>query len=237
MKFALIPWLVVAISCGGSKPPSAVSSCSNGATVCNRPTEKVGPSVSIALVMSGWELWIGNDKEVPEILEDDPSRYPGILVDLRAALDHNQLNVGPPGSQGMVITYGDKPVIRVPMGPLANLTGASLGTQRDYFGATGSELVSGIRLALASLSKVQTERRVLIVVCDGNDTNNEEAKTQLVSLKKQAATLGVQTFAIVYKSVLSNEANIMPVMIPDAVTINSSSNVDTALGSILAKIK
>src|SRR5438477_12475981 len=32
------------------------------------PEEKV----AIAIVMNGWEMWIGNDKEVPQLPENDP---------------------------------------------------------------------------------------------------------------------------------------------------------------------
>ncbi len=233
--------------------------CSNGAfgpCTCSAPVETrtslaedegatavvVSPvdkssSVSIALVMNAWEMWIGNDKEVPELKADDPMRFPGILIDLRAALDKNRMSSGPPGSLGMVITFGDKPVIRVPMGPLANITGKSLGSQKDYFGETGVELVSGLRLALSELAKVPTARRVLIVVCDGNDTNNDAAMAELAKLKKKAAQLDVQTFAIVYKAPLSADPNILPAMIPDTTVITSGRDVDSAVAAIVAKIK
>src|SRR5262249_41785647 len=38
----------------------------------NQGTEKL----AIAIVLNGWEIWIGNDDVLPE---DDPSRYPGVL--------------------------------------------------------------------------------------------------------------------------------------------------------------
>src|SRR5689334_7400200 len=49
------------------------------------PFLKSNDEVAVAIVMNGWEMWIGNDKEVPQIREDDPSRYPGVLVELRNA--------------------------------------------------------------------------------------------------------------------------------------------------------
>ncbi len=197
---------------------------------------KTGP-LAVAIVMNGWELWVGNDQEIPQITKDDPSRYPGLLIELRSALDKNKIGTwGPAGSLGMVITYADKPVIRVPMGPLGELTGRSLGTQADYFGTTGVELVSAVRLALGELRKVQTPRRALIVICDGNDTNNDVAKSHLESLKKQAAQDGVQTFGIVYKSKLSAESNVLPVMIPETKQIGEATEIDAAIAAIVTKL-
>ena len=201
------------------------------------PFLKSNEKVAVAIVMNGWEMWIGNDKEVPTIREDDPSRYPGVLIELRSALDQLKFaESGPPGSLGMVITYGDKPAIRVPMGPLGEITGSKLGTQQDYFGTTGVELVSAIRLAMSELKKVQVSRRVLIVVCDGNDTNNDAAKGQLLDLKKQAAQDHVQTFAIVYKAKLSGEGNVIPVMIPSTQQVTTAQNIATSIANILARM-
>jgi len=195
-------------------------------------------TLAIAIVMNGWEMWIGNDKEVPTIREDDPSRYPGVLIELRSALDKlNFKDAGPPGSLGMVITYADKPVIRVPMGPLSNITGSALGTQQDYFGTTGVELVQGITLALAELHKVQASRKVLIVVCDGNDTNNDAAAGQLSNnLKKQAAQDQIQTFAIVYKAKLSGEGNVIAKMIPQTSQVTTADNIASTIANILARM-
>jgi hypothetical protein len=39
------------------------------------------------------------------------------------------------------------------MGPLGDLTGKSLGTQADYFGTVGVELVSAIRLAMTEFKR------------------------------------------------------------------------------------
>ena len=64
--------------------------------------------------------------------------------------------------------------------PLGSLSGSALGTQKDYKDTKGYELVKGVELALAELRKVQNPRKVLIVITDGNDTNNDAAKGQLV---------------------------------------------------------
>src|SRR5215470_5097553 len=54
-------------------------------------TEKL----AIAIVMNGWEIWIGNDDVLSE---GDPSRFPGVLKSLEAALDKvNFKDAGPAG--------------------------------------------------------------------------------------------------------------------------------------------
>ena len=196
----------------------------------NQGTEKL----AIAIVMNGWEIWIGNDDVVPE---DDPSRYPGVLKSFEAALDKvNFKDAGPAGSVGAVITYADKAVVRIPMGPLEKITGSQLGTQRDYLGTKGVELVKGVDLALSELHKVQASRKVLIVVCDGMDTNMEAAKGQLLGLKTQAKNDQIQTFAIIYKGALSGDGNVISTMIPSTQTVNSADNIATAIGGILSRM-
>jgi hypothetical protein len=196
----------------------------------NQGSEKL----AVAIVLNGWEIWIGNDDMVAE---DDPSRYPGVLKALEAALDKVDFkSAGPAGSVGTVITYADKATVRIPMGPLEKITGAQLGTQKDYLGTKGVELVKGVELALSELHKVQASRKALIVVCDGNDTNPEAAKSQLVSDKAQAKADGIQTFAIIYKGALSGDGNVISAMIPATQFVNSADNIATAIQQILTRM-
>ncbi|MGH9884536.1 MAG: FHA domain-containing protein [bacterium] len=196
----------------------------------NQGTEKL----AIAIVLNGWEIWIGNDDVLPE---DDPSRYPGVLKSLEAALDKvNFKDAGPAGSVGTVITYADKAVVRIPMGPLDKITGAQLGTQKDYLGTKGVELVKGVELALSELHRVQASRKVLIVVCDGMDTNMESAKGQLINAKSVAKSDQIQTFAIIYKGALSGDGNVISTMIPQTQFVNSADNIATAISAILARM-
>ena len=191
-------------------------------------------TVAVAIVMNTWEIWVGNDHVVDEA---DPSRYPGVLESLEQALDGVKFTeAGPPGSKGMVITYADKAGVKVPMGPLANITGSVLGSQKDYMGTKGVEMVKGIELALGELHTVVASRKVLIIVCDGNDTNNENAKIALANDKKLAQQDHIQTFAIIYKSPLSDPGNVIPVMVPNATTVNSAENIASTIAAILKRM-
>ncbi|HEX3479073.1 MAG TPA: FHA domain-containing protein [Kofleriaceae bacterium] len=193
-------------------------------------TEKL----AIAIVMNGWELWIGNDDVLPE---GDPSRFPGVLKSLEAALDKVSFkDAGPAGSLGMVITYADSATVRIAMGPLDRVTGSALGTQKDYFGTQGVELVKGVDLALSELHKVQVSRKVLVVICDGIDKNMEAAKGQMTALKARAAAEGIESFAIIYKGAMSGDGNVISAMIPQTQTVNTAENVATAIHDILSRL-
>jgi len=139
-------------------------------------------------------------------------------------------------SVGMVITYADTARIRHPMGPLEKLNGNALGTQKDYKNTMGTELVKGVELALAELGKAKSPIKVLIVLTDGNDTNNDAARAKLALLKKQAATDGVRTFAIVYKAALSGSGNVINNLTPQVSTVATTENLAASLRAILQRI-
>lgn len=190
-------------------------------------------TVAIALVIEGWEIWIGNDDLLPE---DDPARYPGVLKALEQALDRiNFKDAGPKGSKGVVITYGDKATVRIPMGELDRITGSALGTQSEYKGTKGVELVRAVELGINELSKVSTTTKVLIVISDGDDTNPETAKAEMVRLKKAAKDANIQTNGIIYKGGIPNDRNFLSTFTPTSV-VNSADNIATTIQSILGRM-
>lgn len=190
-------------------------------------------TVAIALVIEGWEIWIGNDDLLPE---DDPSRYPGVLKALESALDTVVFkDIGPKGSKGVVITYGDKAVLRVPMGDLDQITGSKLGTQSDYKGTKGQELVKAIELGISELAKQTMPIKAIIVVSDGDDTNPDTAKGQMTALKKQAKDAGIQTFGIIYKGGISNDRNFLSAFTSTS-TVNSADNIVTTMKNIFTRM-
>jgi len=199
-----------------------------------RPYTDGTETIAIALVINGQKIWVGTDG-IPDI--DPNESYPGVLKNLSQAIDKLQLgNAGPSGSKGMVVSYSTGAEVKVPMGDLKNITGAALGEQKDYYNKISSDMVQGITMAMAELSKVSTARKALIVVGDGNDTNNEAAKPALVELKKQALKQGVQLFAIIYKDSISDQGAVITTMIPTAKTVNSADGIASELNAIIARM-
>lgn len=199
-----------------------------------RPFTSGTETIAIAFVINGQETWIGNDDIEPE---DSPSRYPGILKSLKTALQEVPFaTAGPAGSKGILISYADKPEVKVAMGPLSAINAEALGTQKDYYKKIGTAMTEGINIALAELKNVAASRKALIIVCDGNDSNPDGARGQLVNLKKEAQAQSVQTFAIIYKGTLSDPVNLITTMIPNAQTVTNAEGIATAIKSILLRM-
>ena len=191
-------------------------------------------TIAIALVINGQEIWIGNEDVEP----DPAAQYQGVLKNLTSAIDRLKLGeAGPPGSKGLIISYSTGAEIKVPMSPLKELTGGALGGQKDYRGKIGTDMVQGITLGIAELSKASTVRKALIVVGDGNDTNNDLAKSQLADLKRQAAKQNIDLFAVIYKSAVSMEGSVITTMIPTAKTVNSIEGIASEMTSIIERMK
>ena len=192
-------------------------------------------TIAIALVLNGQEIWIGNEEVEP----DPAAQYQGVLKNLEAAIDRLKLGeAGPPGSKGIIISYSTGADIKVPMSPLKELTGSALGSQKDYRGKIGTDMVQGITLGIAELSKATTVRKALILVGDGHDTNDEAAKAQLADLKKQAAKQNIDLFAVLYRSQVSQEGT-GPItsMIATPKTVNSIDGIASEMTSIIERMK
>jgi hypothetical protein len=191
-------------------------------------------TIAIALVINGQWVWIGND----DYEQDENAKYAGVLKNLQGAIDKLQLgNAGPTGSKGMIVSYSTGADIKVPMGDLKQITGAALGTQKDYQGKIGTDLVQGITMAMAELSKVATARKAMIVVGDGTDTAPEAARSQLKDLKEQARKQNIQLFAINYAGPLTSESPVViTTMIPTAKTVNSVDGISSEMNAIITRL-
>ncbi|HLL22612.1 MAG TPA: FHA domain-containing protein [Kofleriaceae bacterium] len=216
------------ISESGAKVPISLKAISK------REYTEGTDTIAIALVINGQEIWIGN-----EDIETDPAaQYQGVLKNLTSAIDRLKLGeAGPPGSKGVIISYSNGAEVKVPMSPLNQLTGAALGSQKDYRGKMGTDLVQGITQGIAELSRASTVRKALIVLGDGNDTNDDLAKAQLADLKSQARKQNIDLFAVIYKSAISKEGAVITTMIPTAKTVNSIDGIASEMTSIIERMK
>jgi hypothetical protein len=192
-------------------------------------------TVAIAIVMNTSEVWVGNDSLIGE---GEPGRYLGILKGLEQAIDSVKIgDFVPPGSQGVVVTFADKAQVRVKMGPLSNITGNALGTQKEYQGTKGSELVKGIELAMAELHNVTAARKLMIIICDGADTNNDAAKVALKNDRALAGKDHIQAFGIIYRGQLSDETiNVVPNFTGQVTTVSTAENIASTMTAILSRL-
>jgi hypothetical protein len=229
--------VIATIDGAGNAPVSTMALVGDGAQPQVAPAYSqraaANEPVEIALVINGQEIWIGNDDHET----DDNARYLGVLHGLERALDHIALGRAlPEGSMVSVVSYATGAEFKVPVTSATNIHGASLGTQRDYRNKIGTDMVQGIELAMSRLAKSPAPRRVLIVLGDGNDTNDEAAKVALLDLKKRAAKLHVMTYGIIYKSVVSADGNVINTMIPRSHTMNSIEGIEASLQAIVSEI-
>lgn len=221
MMRSLIALCLIAAACGGKT--------SGGGS-----PKAAGNNVAVAVVMNGWEIWVGNDRVLKD---DDPARYLGALDYVKAGVDGAGFAQLPAGSLGTLIVYSNTATVKLPMGPIAKLNGEALGGQKDYMGTVGNELVAGVELGLAELSKATAARKVLIVLGDGNDTNKDTGPARLEELRKRAAADKIEVHAIVYKTSVSEKDTAVTSLVPDAHVANSVDDVKASLGSVLAQLR
>jgi hypothetical protein len=186
--------------------------------------------MAIVFVMSGQEIWTGNDQ-----FEHDPDIiFPDVLGSVERMIDALDLvHRLPEGSQAAIVTYATGAKVRMPMAPIASLHGSSFGTQRDYYNQIGSDLVSGLQVGMDELERTQVRRKLLVVLGDGTDTNSESAAPQLVELKRRAAEDHIRVAAIVYKTPLSADQNDIRRMVPDAHLVSTIDGIGADLMSVV----
>lgn len=211
-----------------------VAACSTSTTPPTN-TKPTPDPVTLAVVMSGWEIWIGNDKD-PRVAADAPERTPGALDRVIAAFGKADLAHTAPDARAVLVTYGVGAKVRVPLGPVANLTPAAFGTQQDYHGGIGVDLLQGLDLAAQQLEAVPG-RHVLIVLGDGTDTNPEAARAQLPKLRERLEKLPVEVTAIVYRTQMSQERDFIDTLTKHVTRAATLDEFQTALAGTLATVR
>jgi hypothetical protein len=193
-----------------------------------------GPdALAIAFVIQGSEVFAGNE----EIDRNPNDVYTGMLAPLEVGLRGLDLpHFAPADSQVAVIEYDSGAGLRVPMEPLAHFTPEQLGSEHDYYRKIGTDLVSGIELGLSELGRTHAAVKLLVVIGDGSDTNNEVAKVELARLRKVARSSHIELASIVWKSALSEPESVITTFVPGSRQINSREAIGVALRDALAHI-
>jgi hypothetical protein len=207
--------VLVAVACGcGGGGSSAPAPRNSGPEIPAPPPAPAAEPYALAVVYEGWELWIGNDKN-PKVPADDPTVRPGLLDNLIAGVAEADLpHTAPPDALAMLITYSNKPVIRLPMGPARALTPDRFGSQVDYYGHNGVELVEALWLATQELAKVERPKKYLLVISDGTDTDPEGARREVARLRDELAKDHVKVFSFIYKARDSLEGDVLAPLQP-----------------------
>ena len=153
--------------------------------------------VAVALVIEANETTIGNvDYEL-----DETKRYAGTLENLKRGLDLSRPSAAfPAGSQGLVVGYTSGARVIVPPRPLEQLTGATLGDQRDYKGQIGTNVMSGISLAVSELTRINARRRILVVIGYVRESNPEVTRKVLEATQPVRDRLGVELSFVLWHS-------------------------------------
>ncbi len=167
-------------------------------------------TLGLVVVVEIHAAWIGNDSYVEDT---DPAMFHGVYKELVAALD-GLAAAGPPGSKGAIVTYGrGAQVSEDGVVALDRFTGAQIGSLKSLAGSeetghTMRDLVAGVTEGRALLAKLDTARKVMVVVGDGVDTDHDRGLAELHELGPQLADDRVEVFAVYLESgVLESDPN------------------------------
>lgn len=200
-----------------------------GGAPASTPLTNTAPAtdaVAVSLAINLQEIWVGNEDH-----ETDPAAtYRGALHAIEDALDHLSL---PPGSTIAVTGFSTGAKQIVAREPANKFRGSDLGIQRAYRGAIGTDLFEGVKLAGEELERTPAARKLLVILGDGNDTNNEHAKPAFAELAKHWAGR-IEVRAIIWKSAISSDSEIVSAIAPGAtVTASTDAALEAAIKAAL----
>lgn len=140
-----------------------------------------------------------------------PARLHG-LAEMMTLLDL------PADSQIAAIEYSTGASVKIPWEAATAFRPAQLGDMRDYTNKIGSDLVQGIIMGLAELSKQTAPTKTLIIVGDGNDTNNDSARVAISQLAQPSKHLGVTYRVMLVRAEDSPPGDVVSPLDPDRAT-------------------
>lgn len=169
--------------------------------------------VAIAFVANTQEQWLGTSEGNHEY---DPYAQTDYFTPLAQALERLSLGTQlPAGSEAMLVTYSTGAEIKAPWAPVDRLSGSWLGSAVDYRGKVGMDLVAGVRLAYEELARRPQRSKLMVIIGDGNDTNNGSAIGALADLTDQYPDVVV--VAVHVRTAVSPEGHILDSLTLDVV--------------------
>jgi len=156
--------------------------------------------MALVVLVQGNFRWMGNEQYADP---DDPETgaiYNGAHIGLGPAIDA-LAKAGPESSRAALLVYTDgKAIVRQPMGPARSMTAASLGPQTDFKEYISKPLLVGLTESWKILSNEPNSRRVLVVIGDGND-DNEDIAGELRKVITDLDKAEVEVYSIYYTAV------------------------------------
>jgi hypothetical protein len=167
---------------------------------------QVGEPIALVFVVSGAEHFMGL---APDIEKGEADGLERVAMGFDLAQFGNGL---PKGSLGGVVVYDTGARLLVPLGPIEKLEGNVLGKKQDYFGKIGSDLEKGILLGLEQLEAANVPRKGMIVIGDGNDTNNDAFRANVHAIGQRAAKSGIALYALIYRGAVSESSSVIQML-------------------------
>jgi hypothetical protein len=186
--------------------------------------------IVMALVYCGQAVWIGTSQ-----YREGDDGFAGVLPTLEESIDAAHVaDRWPRGSKAIAISYGTGARIELPMQSIERFSGSALGHESDYRDNLGSDLIAGVERGFAALEAEPIRRRLLVVIGDGNDTNNQTAAPRLRQLAARALRSNIDIMAIISRSELSPDGNIISSLTSQWSTAESAASLRAELERIVA---
>jgi hypothetical protein len=140
--------------------------------------------LDVVILVQGSVRFMG-DPEPEAVPGEEQGEIKGYYNEVKQSIDEiarartKKTNVG-------LYVYGDKVFEKVPLGPSQNITGDSLGLQKDFSKITTKAFKLGLGFAHTLLSNTPG-RRVLFVIGDGEDQNDNVAITDEIRKLEEAS--------------------------------------------------
>jgi len=192
MIAALAALALVGCKDTGTKPATGAAPTAAAPTTAEpqKGADKATP-VSLLVLVSGMETWIGNETYV----EDEADKVAGNFAALGPAIEQLAA-IGSPGSEAAVFSYGHATdVRRGAFADISTLKATVLGTQKDYANNTAPGLRAGLAAAGKELAARAGKRRILVVLSDGNDLDPAADATLPAEIDALAAA-GIELYTV-----------------------------------------
>lgn len=188
--------------------------------------------VALVFVLHGTEF-LGHS-----MYYDDPwSDYPDHFKPLSAALGNLGLATRlPAGSEALLVSYAADAAIKTRWKPAASFNGEDIGAAIDYKGRTGTSLVAGVDLAIGELERKKDVSKLVVIIGDGNDTNNDVGRASLARVASDHPEIAFA--ALVIKTPLSHEGEIVSELTTTVFEVddeNLEAPLSTAIGLAMSR--